>query len=85
MNPLTRPLVALAIATSAALGAGASHADAPDNSPCVSAPETAGPYCGKAADSDGDGWIDITEDDPRWDCHTMGNLICGPMTDEVQR
>jgi hypothetical protein len=20
----------------------------------------------------------ITEDDPRWDCRTMGNLICGP-------
>lgn len=20
----------------------------------------------------------ISEDDPRWDCHTMGNLICGP-------
>lgn len=20
----------------------------------------------------------ITEDDPRWDCHTMGNKICGP-------
>lgn len=21
----------------------------------------------------------ITEDDPRWDCHTMGNKICGPL------
>ena len=21
----------------------------------------------------------ITEDDPRWDCETMGNRICGPM------
>lgn len=20
----------------------------------------------------------ISEDDPRWNCHTMGNLICGP-------
>ena len=20
----------------------------------------------------------ITEDDPRWDCRTMGNKICGP-------
>lgn len=20
----------------------------------------------------------IYEDDPRWDCHTMGNRICGP-------
>lgn len=20
----------------------------------------------------------IAEDDPRWDCHTMGNRICGP-------
>lgn len=20
----------------------------------------------------------IEEDDPRWDCHTMGNRICGP-------
>ena len=20
----------------------------------------------------------ITEDDPRWDCRTMGNQICGP-------
>jgi hypothetical protein len=20
----------------------------------------------------------IHEDDPRWDCHTMGNRICGP-------
>lgn len=20
----------------------------------------------------------IQEDDPRWDCHTMGNLVCGP-------
>ncbi len=20
----------------------------------------------------------ITEDDPRWDCRTMGNLTCGP-------
>lgn len=20
----------------------------------------------------------IMEDDPRWQCHTMGNLICGP-------
>jgi len=20
----------------------------------------------------------ITEDDPRWDCHTMGNHVCGP-------
>lgn len=19
----------------------------------------------------------ITEDDPRWDCHTMGNRVCG--------
>ena len=22
----------------------------------------------------------IEEDDPRWDCHTMGNHICGPTT-----
>ena len=21
----------------------------------------------------------ITEDDPRWDCETMGNRICGPI------
>lgn len=21
--------------------------------------------------------VRITEDDPRWDCHTMGNRICG--------
>lgn len=21
----------------------------------------------------------ITEDDPRWDCHTVGNRICGPL------
>lgn len=21
----------------------------------------------------------ITEDDPRWNCHTMGNRICGPI------
>jgi hypothetical protein len=21
----------------------------------------------------------ITEDDPRWDCNTMGNRICGPV------
>ena len=21
----------------------------------------------------------ITEDDPRWNCHTMGNRICGPV------
>lgn len=22
----------------------------------------------------------ITEDDPRWDCHTMGNRVCGRPT-----
>lgn len=22
--------------------------------------------------------LTITEDDPRWDCATMGNLVCGP-------
>lgn len=27
----------------------------------------------------------ITEDDPRWDCETMGNRICGPTTTEVSR
>lgn len=26
----------------------------------------------------------ITEDDPRWDCHTMGNKICGPLTYELE-
>lgn len=25
--------------------------------------------------------LKITEDDPRWDCATMGNLICGPLAD----
>lgn len=24
----------------------------------------------------------ITEDDPRWDCATMGNRICGPVESE---
>lgn len=24
----------------------------------------------------------ITEDDPRWDCRTMGNKVCGPDTAE---
>lgn len=28
-------------------------------------------------DSDGNVTERITEDDPRWDCATMGNLICG--------
>ncbi len=23
--------------------------------------------------------VRITEDDPRWDCRTMGNRICGPV------
>lgn len=23
----------------------------------------------------------ITEDDPRWDCETMGNGVCGPFGD----
>lgn len=23
----------------------------------------------------------IQEDDPGWDCHTMGNRICGPLAD----
>ncbi|UJQ86323.1 hypothetical protein SEA_BONAMASSA_89 [Mycobacterium phage Bonamassa] len=29
-------------------------------------------------DDTGDGIV-ITEDDPRWDCRTMGNKICGPV------
>lgn len=23
--------------------------------------------------------LTITEDDPRWDCRTMGNFVCGPL------
>jgi hypothetical protein len=26
----------------------------------------------------------ITEDDPRWDCTTMGNQVCGPKATEAQ-
>jgi hypothetical protein len=28
---------------------------------------------------DGNPPMTITEDDPRWDCRTMGNKICGPV------
>lgn len=27
----------------------------------------------------------ITEDDPRWDCHTMGNRVCGTQAQIDQR
>lgn len=27
----------------------------------------------------------ITEDDPRWDCTTMGNQVCGPGNDDGAR
>lgn len=27
----------------------------------------------------------IEEDDPRWDCETMGNKVCGPTAEEVAR
>ena len=27
----------------------------------------------------------IEEDDPRWDCATMGNKVCGPTQEEVAR
>lgn len=27
---------------------------------------------------DSNGYERIEEDDPRWDCRTMGNRICGP-------
>lgn len=26
--------------------------------------------------------VAVEEDDPRWDCRTMGNRICGPETGE---
>jgi hypothetical protein len=27
----------------------------------------------------------IEEDDPRWDCETMGNKVCGPTEEEATR
>lgn len=27
----------------------------------------------------------ITEDDPRWDCHTMGNRICGVVQQQLPK
>jgi hypothetical protein len=27
----------------------------------------------------------IEEDDPRWNCKTMGNKVCGPNAEEVAR
>lgn len=29
------------------------------------------------------GPVSITEDSPAWDCRTMGNRICGPLSDET--
>ena len=50
-----------------------------DNAVCSVAPEYAGPDCGNPGDDNGDGWIE--EDESGWNCRTMGNRICGEVTE----
>ena len=51
-----------------------------DASLCVYSPEIAGPDCGAQGDDNGDGLI--MEDESGWDCHTMGNQVCGDVDRE---
>lgn len=55
-------LISWAIVAAVAFGAGARFAEPAPASPRV-APATT---------------IPLQEDDPGWDCHTMGNRVCGP-------
>ena len=40
--------------------------------------DPAAPGYGQTAEKTQPSQERIFEDDPRWDCHTMGNRICGP-------
>jgi hypothetical protein len=71
-------LVALAFASSTVLASDIVVLCAGDPPVCTEAPEVPEPddplpeLPGPSADEI------VTEDDPRWDCETMGNRICGP-------
>lgn len=90
MTTHTRKIIAsIAIASASFIGASGIASAQPSDSELVYCPVdrawSPGLVCnsGPAIIEGEPGWLspfgdEITEDDPRWDCRTMGNRICGP-------
>ena len=52
-----------------------------DPAPADTYPWSATPVASQAISADVPAEGIVMEDDPRWDCRTMGNRVCGPAND----